>query len=123
VAIRLRPGSASVAGIASASALGGVQYSAEAVLLGTASVYASPQVNWLANANAYAVASVACIAERLGENWTDETFNGNTWVDDPQGSNTWTPIAQDSNTWTELPVSSNNWVNTAQGSNTWQRVG
>ena len=123
MAIRLRLSSASVAGIASASALGGVQYNAEASVVANATVFALPYANFLSSANAYAAASVACIGERLGENWIDETFGANTWTPDPTSNNVWTQESQGSDTWTALPVSSNTWVNEAQGSNTWQRVG
>jgi hypothetical protein len=43
--------------------------------------------------------TVVCVGERLGENWTDESFGSNTWTDIPAGSNTWTPVAQGNNTW------------------------
>jgi hypothetical protein len=103
--------------------LGGVQYSADASVVANATVYALPYADWLSSANAYAAVSVACIAERLGENWTDETFGANTWTPDPTSDNVWTQDAQGSDTWTALPVSSNTWVNEAQGNNSWQKVG
>lgn len=98
-AIRIRSGSASVSATATAIGLGGVEYQASASVYGYASATASPIAILDFRAVCTATGQVVCVGERLGENWTDETFGLNTWTDIHAGSNVWTQVPQGNNTW------------------------
>jgi hypothetical protein len=88
-----------VSGTATVSCLGGVEYEASASVFAFASATASPTAILDGQGSITGLASVLCVGERLGENWTDESFGSNTWTDIPAGSNVWTQVPQENNTW------------------------
>jgi hypothetical protein len=102
---------------------GGIIYTTGADIYAFASATASAGGIFVSGGSVTGLVSVSCAGERLGENWTDETFGSNTWVDVPSDTNIWVQTQQDDNTWTDIPDGSNVWTQVPQENNTWLRQG
>jgi hypothetical protein len=120
-AIRMRLSSASVLGEASTDALGGVEYSAEGIVIGYGEATTETQVDYAGLASTTGTASCSMIGIRLGENWSTVTASDDTWTDVPSNDNTWTEVSASSNSWSDVSVGSNTWTNVSTNSNTWLR--
>ena len=98
-AIRMRLSSASVLGEASTEGLGGVEYSADGVLIGYGEATSESQVDFSCAGSMSGRATSSMVGIRLGENWSTVTASNDSWVPVSTNSNTWTEVASGSNTW------------------------
>jgi hypothetical protein len=81
------------------TALGGVQYSADAHINGIATVNVNGSAIWYGKGAIAGNATVIANGTNLGHNWTPASESTNTWTDTSVGSNTWVETPVNSNTW------------------------